>query len=189
MFHLHWKLCFSLQFLTRGVLVLLIFLQNCRKRQILWRMCSVVFLDFRLKFPIQTLHSVTPTRSVFWRAMQFQENELCIGFGVVVGKCKWTLKLTLRLASNPLMTLNSWSSEAPTEAKHTTVTSKHTIKETRILLTTSAETLECDRFSEILQNFSERQILWSLYSVVFNAFVMHFILLSYFRIWIQPKIK
>ena len=67
------------------------------------------------------------------------------------------------------MTLNSWSSEAPTEAKHTTVTSKHTIKVTRILLTTSAETLEYARFSEILQNFSERQILLSLCSVVFNA--------------------
>ena len=30
----------------------------------------------------------------------------------------------------------------------------------------------CARFAEILQNFSERQILWSLYSVVFPALTL-----------------
>ena len=30
----------------------------------------------------------------------------------------------------------------------------------------------CARFPKILQNFSERQILWSLCSVVFHAFVI-----------------
>ena len=32
----------------------------------------------------------------------------------------------------------------------------------------------CDRFPEILQNFSEIQILWSLCSVVFLAFALKF---------------
>ena len=38
----------------------------------------------------------------------------------------------------------------------------------------SGESLGCARFAEILQNFSERQILWSLCSVVFLAFTLRF---------------
>ena len=38
-------------------------------------MCSIVFHAFTLKLPIQTLPSVVPTRSVFWRATQFEQNE------------------------------------------------------------------------------------------------------------------
>ena len=38
-------------------------------------LCSVIFLAFTLKLPIQTSLSVAPTRSVFWRAIQFQENK------------------------------------------------------------------------------------------------------------------
>ena len=56
------------------------FLQNFRERQILWRMCSVVFHTFTLKIPIQTLLSVTPTCSVFWRTTHFQENEHTAAF-------------------------------------------------------------------------------------------------------------
>ena len=33
------------------------------------------FFHFTLRFPVQTLLSVAPARSVFWRATQFQENE------------------------------------------------------------------------------------------------------------------
>ena len=36
------------------------FLEIFRERQILWKMCSVVFLPFTLKLPIQTLLSVAP---------------------------------------------------------------------------------------------------------------------------------
>ena len=46
-------------------------LQNCMARQVFGRMCSIVFLAFTLKLPIQTLLSVTPSRSVFWCATQF----------------------------------------------------------------------------------------------------------------------
>ena len=49
--------------------------QNFREHQLLLGMCSVVFPAFTLKLPIQTLLSVAPTRSVFWRTTQFQENE------------------------------------------------------------------------------------------------------------------
>ena len=48
----------------RGLLVLLIFLQNFSERQILWRMCLVVFLALTLKLPIQTSLSVAPTLPV-----------------------------------------------------------------------------------------------------------------------------
>ena len=34
--------------------------------------------------------------------------------------------------------------------------------------------LGCARFPEILQNFSERQILWNLCSVVFHALTLRF---------------
>ena len=50
-------------------------LQNCVVDQVFRRECSIVFLAFTLKLPIQTLLSVAPTRSVFWRASQFQQNE------------------------------------------------------------------------------------------------------------------
>ena len=33
-------------------------------------------------------------------------------------------------------------------------------------------TLECARFADILQNFTERQILWSLCSVFFSCFTI-----------------
>ena len=42
-------------------------LQDSVASQIFWRMW--------LKLPIQTLLSVAPTRSVFWRATQFQQND------------------------------------------------------------------------------------------------------------------
>ena len=50
-------------------------LQNCVARQLPGRMCSIVFLAFTLKLPVQTLLSVAPTHSVFWRTTQFQQNE------------------------------------------------------------------------------------------------------------------
>ena len=40
-------------------------LQNCVVRQVFERMCSIVFLAFTLKLPIQTLLSVAPTHSSF----------------------------------------------------------------------------------------------------------------------------
>ena len=43
--------------------------------QVFGRMCPIVFHAFTLKLPIQTLPSVVPTRSVFWHATQFQQNE------------------------------------------------------------------------------------------------------------------
>ena len=42
-------------------------LQNCVALQVFGRMCLIVFLAFTLKLPIQTLLSVVPTHSVFWR--------------------------------------------------------------------------------------------------------------------------
>ena len=36
-------------------------------------MCLIVILAYPLKLPIQTLLSVAPTRSVFWRTTQFQQ--------------------------------------------------------------------------------------------------------------------
>ena len=43
-------------------------LQNFSEHQILWSLCSVVFLAFTLKLPIQTLHSVTPELQVCVRS-------------------------------------------------------------------------------------------------------------------------
>ena len=40
-------------------------LQNFRERQILWSMCSGVFLDFTLKLPIQNSVSVAPKFPVY----------------------------------------------------------------------------------------------------------------------------
>ena len=40
------------------------FLQNCSERQILWRMCLVVFYALTLKLPIQTSLSVAPKLQV-----------------------------------------------------------------------------------------------------------------------------
>ena len=45
---------------TWAVLVLLIFLHTFSECQILWSLCSVVFLAFTLKLPIQTSLSVVP---------------------------------------------------------------------------------------------------------------------------------
>ena len=44
------------------------FLQNFSERQILWRMCSVVFLALTLKLPIQTSPSVAPELPVSLRS-------------------------------------------------------------------------------------------------------------------------
>ena len=49
-------------------------LKNCVAHQVLWKTCSLVFLAFTLKLPIQTLLSVVPKCSVFWHATQFQQN-------------------------------------------------------------------------------------------------------------------
>ena len=49
------------------------FAKLCLVRKVFWRMHSIVF--FTLKLPIQTLLSMAPTRSVFWHATQFQQNE------------------------------------------------------------------------------------------------------------------
>ena len=48
--------------------------------QLFGRMCSILFLAFTLKLPIQTLLSVVPTHSVFWHATQFQKNEHTPGY-------------------------------------------------------------------------------------------------------------
>ena len=40
------------------------FVQNFSERQILWSLCSVVFLTFTLRLPIQTSLSVVPELSV-----------------------------------------------------------------------------------------------------------------------------
>ena len=48
-------------------------LQNCVVHQVFGRKCLIVFLTFTPKLPIQTSLSVAPTRSVFWRATQFQK--------------------------------------------------------------------------------------------------------------------
>ena len=53
-------------------------LQNCVVRQVFDRMCLIVFPAFTLKMPIQTLLSVAPTCSVFWRATQFRQNDISI---------------------------------------------------------------------------------------------------------------
>ena len=50
-------------------------LQNCVVHQVSGIMCLIVFLAFTLISPIQTLFPVVPTRSVFWHATQFQQNE------------------------------------------------------------------------------------------------------------------
>ena len=42
-----------------------IILENFSECQILWRMCSIVFLAFTLKLSIQTLLSVVPTHTPF----------------------------------------------------------------------------------------------------------------------------
>ena len=60
--------------ITRGVLVLSKFCKIV-VRQVFGRMCSMVFYAFTLKLPIQTLLSVVPTHSLFWRTKQFQQNE------------------------------------------------------------------------------------------------------------------
>ena len=52
-------------------------------------MCSKGFLVFTLKLPIQTLLSVAPTRSVFWRATQFQQNEHTPENGFRPNLCIW----------------------------------------------------------------------------------------------------
>ena len=44
------------------------FLQNFTERQILWCLCSVDFLTFTLKLPIQTLLSVVPILPYFARS-------------------------------------------------------------------------------------------------------------------------
>ena len=43
----------------------------------------------------------------------------------------------------------------------------------------------CARFAEILQNFSERQILWSLCSVVFDALTLKLLIQS--SLSVAPK--
>ena len=50
-------------------------LQNCVPGQVFGRMCSIVFFANLLRLPIQTLLFVAFTRSVFWGATQFQQNE------------------------------------------------------------------------------------------------------------------
>ena len=54
-------------------------LQNCEACQVFRRMCLIFFLAFTLKLSRQTLLSVTPIQSVFWRATQFQQNEYTPG--------------------------------------------------------------------------------------------------------------
>ena len=44
------------------------FLQNFSERQILWRMCSVVFSALTLRWPIQTSLSVAPKLQVSLRS-------------------------------------------------------------------------------------------------------------------------
>ena len=51
-------------------------LQNCVARQVVGRMCLIVFLAVTLKFPIQTVLSVVPTRSKLCDAPGFWENVL-----------------------------------------------------------------------------------------------------------------
>ena len=53
-------------FIIRGCAHFAKNLQNCEVHQVFGRESSMVFLDFTLKLPIQTLLSVAPTRSVFW---------------------------------------------------------------------------------------------------------------------------
>ena len=50
-------------------------LQICVAYQVFGRMCRIVYLAYPLKLSIQTLLFVAPTRSVFWRTTQFQQNE------------------------------------------------------------------------------------------------------------------
>ena len=50
-------------------------LQHFVARQVFGRICLIVFLAFTLKLPIQTLLSVAPTCSFFWRTTQFQQNK------------------------------------------------------------------------------------------------------------------
>ena len=64
------------------------FLQNFSERQILWRMCSVVFHALTLKLPIQTSLSVAPELPV-----SLSSHEKCLNFRKT-STPQWTMQTT-----------------------------------------------------------------------------------------------
>ena len=64
------------------------YLQNFSERQILWRMCSVVFHALTLKLPIQTLLSVAPKLPV-----SLSSHEKCLNFRKT-STTQWAMQTT-----------------------------------------------------------------------------------------------
>ena len=72
--------------------VLILLIVFTKERQILWRMCSVVFLAFTLKLPVQTLLSVAPKLLVCARSGENVENSAKRIHTLCFCRCKILMK-------------------------------------------------------------------------------------------------